>query len=116
AEANGVTALERAKPEGLREGRLTDAGLPAKKDVLAATNEVERRMELVEELAIDRARMVPVEAIERLRRSERGYLGAPSEVSDLALGLLECAELLGDLCGGSLGLRGVNEPSLDRLA
>ena len=53
--------------------------------------------DVVDELAVDRARVVPVEAIEGLEVAEGGGLGASGEVAVLALPAREGAELLEDL-------------------
>src|SRR5690242_7722253 len=73
-------------------------------------------MQLVVEVAIDRAGVVPVEPIERLRCAECRHLRASLEIPRLALALLEGAELLSDLSGRRLRLRRMNEECVDRFA
>jgi len=73
-------------------------------------------VEIFEEVAVDGARMRPIEAIERFGRAEGGELDASSEVAGLALSRLDLAELLEELEGSELALGGVGEQGIDRIA
>src|ERR1019366_1573506 len=74
-EADGPSRLECALAEVLSEGTLADTARSAKKDVVPARREIERKKLLVA-WAVDGAGKAPVEAIEGLHRAERGALGA----------------------------------------
>lgn len=112
----GEASLERAQAEILSEGRLADTGLSAEQDVFSAANEVERGVQLLVELAVDRPGMIPVETLERLRSTERRHLLAPGEVAGFALAPLEVAELLEDLDRTGLRLGGVDQPRFEGIA
>ena len=77
-EADGVAAHERGESKVLGERGLADAAGAAKQDVLAAVDEVERGVQVFVELAVDRARVVPVEFVEGGEFSERGQAGPGS--------------------------------------
>src|SRR5271155_4756799 len=88
-EADGVSFGEGGEGEVLRERALADAGLAAEEDVLPPREKAEGLVLLLVELAIDRARMGPVEAVEGFDRTDGGALGARREVACIALPLLE---------------------------
>src|SRR5580693_3596753 len=98
-EADGVSLGEGGEAEVFGERALADAGLAAEEDVLSPREEAERHMELVVELAIELARVGPVEAVEGLDGADGGGLGACREVARIALALLQGGELDAHLRG-----------------
>jgi len=91
-----MPTFEGAETQILRERRLTDADGAAEQDVLLAAEKLQREQVLVQ-LAIDRAGMIPIETTQGRAGSQRRLLDAPSEVSGLALPLFEGDELLDEL-------------------
>jgi hypothetical protein len=79
---------EGGEAEVFGEGALADAGLAAEEDVLSSREEAERHVELVVELAIDLARVGPVEAVvplDRLKnmtRHRRRIAGDPAPFAE----------------------------------
>src|SRR6185437_14578191 len=98
-----------------RERALADAGLAAEEDVLSPLEEAEGAVELLVEVAIDLARMVPVEEVEGLGGADRRRLRARREVTCIALAFLQRGELDAHLRGRELALRGVREQRAERL-
>jgi hypothetical protein len=114
-EADRVPLGEGGEGEVLGERTLADAGLAAEQDVLAARDEAERLVELVVELALDRAGVRPVEAVEGLDGPDGGGLCAGREIARSTLAFLERDELEADLRGRQLALGGVREQGADGL-
>jgi hypothetical protein len=114
-EADGVSFGEGSEAQVLCERSFPGAGLSTQQYVLAALDEAERVVQLFVERAVDRARMGPVEAVDRLGRAERGCLGAHGEISSIALALLECGELEAELCRRQRALGGVGEQGAYRV-
>lgn len=71
---------------------------------------------MLEQVAVDGAGMVPVEAVERLGRAERGHLGAAGEVARLALAELDVAQLFDELGGRELTFRRMRQQREDGVA
>src|SRR5712691_7287541 len=115
AEAHRVALLQCFESQVLRQRGLADTGLAAKEDVLAGAEEVEGE-ELLVEGAVDRARMVPVEAVEGGEAAESGAFGAGGEIAALALLALGGNECGAGRAGSESVLLGISEELLQRLA
>jgi len=93
---------------------LADAAGSSEQDVVALGDEVQGEKLLVE-LAVDVARVVPVELVERLEGAERGGLGAAGKVAYLALASFQGDQGFADLGGRVLVLGGVGDEREDGL-
>src|SRR6266498_5431912 len=100
-EADGLAGEQGGVAEVLREHGLAHAGLAAQEHVLATADEVEGG-EAFDELAVDLARVCPVEAVERLEGAEVGGAGAAREVGGLPGAALERDERLDGLGGAEV--------------
>lgn len=88
-----MASRECGQAEVLCERALADAGLASEQHVFSTLNEAKRLVQLLEELALNRARMHPVEAIERLGWSDRCRLTSLRKVARVTLAFLERGKL-----------------------
>src|SRR5829696_2291894 len=114
-EAHGVAALEGEQSEILGEHRLADAAGASEQNVVPLGDKVERG-QLVNELALDRALVVPVEAVERLEGAEGRRLRPRGEVAVVAFATGERDELLEGLHGRQARGGGMRDEREQRFA
>ncbi len=107
-EADGAAVLERGLAEAACQHRLADAGRAAEQDVLPVSDEVEPQQRL-DEGAVDRARVRPLEAIDRHHRVEVRGAGTAFEVLALTLAPFDRGELLDGLDRAEPAVHGVLE-------
>jgi hypothetical protein len=95
-EADGLTVLEGSLSEVLGKGTFADAARSSEQDVVPVSG-IPEQEELLIEGTVNRSRETPVEAIERLHRTELCALRARGEIARLAFASFELDDLFEDL-------------------
>src|SRR5690606_19285056 len=104
-EANRVAVIQSTDSKILRQCCFTDTSLTTEQDVLATGDKDERLVERLVEVAFNASRMVPIELLEGLERTECGSARTTLEVSRVTLARFDSNELLDELRVSQLLLR-----------
>jgi len=88
AEADGMSAFERPLSKMLRQRGFAHSGGTSKQDIMSVAHKG-KLMQLFVQWFVDFTRMIPIELVQRGRRSECGHLDAAGKVARFALLLFE---------------------------